>query len=63
MILNLDDEQHEALSKLVSDSVADLSYEIAATDNWEYREMLRGRRDRLTEISVQLESADSPLPS
>ena len=63
MTLNLDDEQHKALSELVSHSVADLSHEIADADNWEYREMLRGRRDRLAEISAQLESADSALPS
>jgi hypothetical protein len=63
MILNLNDDQHEALSNLISNSVADLSHEIADTDNWEYRAMLRGRRDRLREISGQLDSGDRPLPS
>ncbi len=63
MNLTLDSDQHEALRELVTHAVADLSPEIAATDNWEYRAMLRSRRDRLREISAQLEAEQHRTPS
>jgi hypothetical protein len=63
MILNLNHDQHEALQELVSRAVADLSHEIADTDNFEYRDMLRSRRERLKEVSRQLEAEDHPAPA
>jgi len=56
MILDLSHDQREVLRELVANAVADLSPEIADTDNWEYRVMLRSRRERLKEISDQLEA-------
>jgi len=56
MILSFHNDQHEALKELVSHAVADLRHGIADTDNWEYRAMLRSRRDRITEISGHLDA-------
>jgi flagellar biosynthesis/type III secretory pathway M-ring protein FliF/YscJ len=62
MLLNLNHDQQEALRELVSRAVADLSPEIADTDNFEYRDMLRARRERLKEIADQLEADDHSAP-
>ena len=63
MILNLNQDQHQALRELVSHAVADLSHEIADTDNFEYRDMLRRRRERLKEVSRQLDPDDDRAPA
>jgi len=62
MILDLNHDQHDALRQLVSHAVADLSHEIADTDNFEYRDMLRSRRERLKQISDQLEADEHSAP-
>jgi hypothetical protein len=57
MELSLDDKQAEELRRLLTQVLGDLSSEIAATDNPEFRRSLRERRDLLHMIGVQLESA------
>ena len=56
MPLDLNASQYEALTDLVARSLGELSSEIAATDNWEYRKRLRFRRDRLMEVLRQLDA-------
>jgi hypothetical protein len=54
MQLFLDGDQVDELRDLLQGAVADLSHEIADTDNWEYRKRLRQRRDRLEAVRRQL---------
>jgi hypothetical protein len=54
MQLFLDGDQVGELRDLLQGAVADLSHEIADTDNWEYRKRLRQRRDRLEAVRRQL---------
>ena len=56
MQIYLSDVQVNELRGLLGDALADLSYEIANTDNWEFRKQVRARRARLEEVSLQLQS-------
>jgi hypothetical protein len=56
MQIHLSDAQVNELRGLLDGALADLSYEIANTDNWEFRKDLRARRARLEEVSLQLHS-------
>jgi len=57
MELSLDDEQAEELHRLLTQTLGDLSSEIAATDNPVFMRALRERRRQLCAIGVQLDSA------
>lgn len=52
MHLDLTIEQASALHRLLEPSLRELSHEIAATDNAEYRGNLSDYRDRLVEINA-----------
>jgi hypothetical protein len=54
MELLLELEEAEELRMLLGQALADLSYEIADTDSWEYRRQLRERRERLERIERRL---------
>jgi hypothetical protein len=54
--LQLSDDQAHELGTLLDGVLGDLSHEIAATDNAEYRLRLRERRDLLTAIRSGLEA-------
>jgi hypothetical protein len=54
MELLLEHEEAEELCLLLGQALADLSYEIADTDSWEFRRQLRHRRERLERIERQL---------
>jgi hypothetical protein len=54
--LQLSDDQAQELRTLLDGALGDLSHEIAATDNAEYRLRLRERRDLLTAIRSGLEA-------
>ena len=54
MELLLEDEEADELRLLLGQALADLSYEIAGTDSWEYRRQLRQPRERLEQIERQL---------
>jgi len=56
MQLTLDDEQADELHKLLTQALGDLSSEIAATDNPNFKRTLRDRRHQLHAIGVQLDS-------
>lgn len=60
MILELDDTQVAALSALLDRHLADMSSEIAATDNPKFRKGLRARRDTLREIRDRLTPVTAP---
>jgi len=55
MDLELNHDQAEELRSLLDTALGDMSHEIAATDNAQYREQLRQRRDLLTTIRRSLE--------
>jgi hypothetical protein len=50
MHLDLDDDQLELLREILDGAYRDLRYEIADTDNSEYRDRLRLRESRLAEL-------------
>jgi LPS O-antigen subunit length determinant protein (WzzB/FepE family) len=54
MHIELSEQQADALRDLLHGSLADLSSEIAATDNPEFRQGLRVRRAALEAIVAQL---------
>lgn len=54
MQLQLSDDEVAALSNLLDGTIADLSTEIADTDNAAYRAMLRDHRDVLRTIRGRL---------
>jgi hypothetical protein len=60
MDLHLEPEQVEQLRTLLDEAVRDLHYELAATDNSEYKAMLRGRLDSMQGL---LDLVGGPLPS
>ncbi len=54
MELKITKEQAEHLEGLLDSYLRELSHEIAATDNPEYRKRLRARRTRLAEVAEAL---------
>ncbi len=54
MELFLQAEEVDELQDLLRSAVADLSHEIADTDNWEYRKSLRRRRELLEAVRGRL---------
>ena len=50
MQLSLSPDELDALRRLLDEALGDLSFEIADTENPDYRAHLRDRRDRLTSI-------------
>jgi|GEM_PF-2929503 len=54
--LELNDQQQEMLAELIKSALGDLSYEIADTNNHNFKDQLKLRRDALKELSQQLES-------
>lgn len=54
MDLHISDAQGEELRLLLDSALADLSHEIADTDNASFREGLRTRREHLRAIRAQL---------
>ncbi len=57
MNLQLTTEQAQHLSDLLEGALGDLSCEIAATENPQYRRKLCARRDRLAEVAQELHGA------
>ncbi|MGO9341578.1 MAG: hypothetical protein ACLP6E_03520 [Acidimicrobiales bacterium] len=57
MVLELSTDQARELRALLDGALGDLSHEIAATDNAEYRMIIRERRDILAAIRSNLETA------
>ncbi|HYA68472.1 MAG TPA: hypothetical protein VED63_07050, partial [Acidimicrobiales bacterium] len=62
MELQLSNEQAGELRSLLDATFRDLTHEISATDNAEYRAGLRGRRDLLATIRSQLDEATETIP-
>lgn len=60
MQLDIDDEDVQLLTEVLSSVVSDLSPEIANTDNYEYRRGLKDRRDRLRALLEALGAASEP---
>jgi len=56
MKVELSDVQVEELRLLLDGALAELSHEIADTDNPEYREVLRERRTVLESVLFQLDN-------
>ncbi|MBV6510441.1 MAG: hypothetical protein JJLCMIEE_03589 [Acidimicrobiales bacterium] len=61
--LHLSDDDRDLLREILDSAYRDLSYEIADTDNYTFRQQLKDRRERvgriLTEVGGPLE--DKPL--
>ena len=53
--LDLDDQEKEILDETLRSYLSDLSYEIADTDNQDYRDQLKSRRAVLEKIKATLE--------
>lgn len=52
--LELDEQEREVLSKVLQNYLSDLSYEIADTDNLDFRNELKAKRAVLEKISQSL---------
>ena len=52
--LRLDDKKSDLLKQVLDVSLSELHMEIAHTDSWEYREMLKEREESLKEILHEL---------
>jgi len=52
--LDLNDKQQEILREILDSAVSDLRYEIADTDNSEFKDNLKARRDELAAILEKL---------
>ena len=52
--LDLNDKQQEILREILNSAVSDLRYEIADTDNSEFKDNLKARRDELAAILEKL---------
>jgi hypothetical protein len=48
--LDLTDEEHEILVQLLEESLSDLRMEIADTDLYDYREMLKRRKEAIMKV-------------
>ena len=48
--LDLTDEEHEILVQLLEESLSDLRMEIADTDQYDYREMLKRRKEAIMKV-------------
>jgi hypothetical protein len=55
MQLELTDEAADDLKDVLDSTISDLSPEIAGTDNYEYRELLKAKRERLQALRAQLD--------
>jgi hypothetical protein len=55
MQLELTADEADDLRQLLDSTISDLSPEIADTDNFEYREALQAKRDRLRGIRSRLD--------
>jgi hypothetical protein len=62
MDVHLTDEQAGALRELLDEAVRNLSYEIAATDNWHYKDQLRTNRQMLRDVLAQLDAPAADRP-
>ena len=61
MNLSLTDAAADELRGLLDDAIRDLSASITATDNPEYRRVLRNRRDKLQEVRAALNQKSEAL--
>jgi hypothetical protein len=52
--LDLNDKQQEILREILNSAVSDLRYEIADTDNSEFKDNLKVRRDEVAAILEKL---------
>jgi len=62
MDLDLDETEATALLEVIDSAIADLSPEIADTDNPGYRSMLRQRRELLRTIQAKLVAVTQATP-
>ncbi|MGD2172911.1 MAG: hypothetical protein PVI79_04530 [Gammaproteobacteria bacterium] len=53
--LNLDDQEKEILDETLKSYLSNLSYEIADTDNQDYRDKLKAKRTVLEKIKAALD--------
>jgi len=52
--IRLNNEKSDLLKQVLEGSLSELHMEIAHTDSWEYREMLKQREESLNEILHEL---------
>ncbi len=52
--LELTEHEAQYLAETLTSVLSDLSYEIADTDNFDFRETLKEKRDALTRIAEEL---------
>lgn len=57
--VDLTNEEKELLSDVLSSTLKNLSYEIADTDAYDYREGLKKRRDALQKLKHAIDTAQS----
>jgi hypothetical protein len=58
--LDLTSEEHDILSHLLEDALSDLRMEIADTDLFDYREMLKRRKAAIAKVLATME-AQAPV--
>ena len=62
MLVNLTDDQVAVLETLLSETVRDMSHEIAATENPAFRARLMARRHLLEEVAHSLAARTAKIP-
>ena len=55
--LDLDEQEKTTLDEFLQSCLSDLSYEIADTDDYDYRETLKAKREVLEKTRAALEKA------
>lgn len=59
--LNLDEEEASILAEVLGNDLSDLRMEIAHTDSWDFREMLKRRKAVLMKAVESLAEQASPV--
>lgn len=62
MKLELSAEQAELLQRVLSEFVSDMRMEVAGTDSFEYRQMLKHDEELLRTLLRDLQPARQPVP-
>ena len=60
--LKLDEEEAAILAEVLENDLSDLRMEIAHTDSWDFRKMLKQRKAVLIKVVESLAEQTAPVP-
>lgn len=58
--LNLSTEEHEILKNILESEMSELRTEIVGTDSWDFKQMLKSRKQAVVKVLEAL--TDTPVP-